>query len=307
MNCYILANLQAMEPVKVIITAGQSNTEGRVFNTELPEYMARLADTGYKHCKWIKGFTTDSITGEFAPFWPLCNASNDPRRWAYGAVTYYWMEQALQEDFYVMKWSLGATAIDTLATSSGGYYWQADSLWLFRTSSTAIGGNSLLLSFEELISAGIDNTLSKLDREYEIVAFLWHQGEGDRRRGEYYYENLRKVVAHVRNFLAEKTGKEHYRELPFIYGTISHASKEYNDQVEEAIYRLAAGQTNFYLIDMSQVELRSDQTHFSNVSSEYLGIAMYNTLVDLGATGTRAQKLDPKKWVPAYFKNRQNK
>lgn len=31
--------------------------------------------------------------------------------WAFDAVTYYWLEQLLQEKFYVVKWAVGGTSI----------------------------------------------------------------------------------------------------------------------------------------------------------------------------------------------------
>ena len=58
--------------------------------------------------------------GEFETFWPRMVHQARPGRWAYDAVTYYWLEQALQKDFYVIKWSLGGTAIDTGCSSTSG-------------------------------------------------------------------------------------------------------------------------------------------------------------------------------------------
>lgn len=286
------AMLKAKEPIKVIITAGQSNTEGRIFNTDLPEYIATLPEMKYKYCKWNSGSTTQAITGKFVPFWPSIYNINNPHRWAYDAVTYYWLDQSLQDDFYVIKWSLGGTSIDTMAVSTNRYHWSADSEWLSQTSSTVNGGRSLLLSFEENIAASIDSTLSKLDREYEIVAFLWHQGESDARNGAdiRYYDNLKNMLMHVRNFLVKKTGNEKYAELPFIYGTVSRLNKRYNEHVEKAMYRLANEDKNCHIIDMSNGELQKDELHFTRVSAEYLGIQIYNKLVDLGLAGLNAKR-----------------
>ena len=62
--------------------------------------------------------------------WPRMVHKARPGRWAYDAVTYYWLEQALQKEFYVIKWSLGGTAIDTGCSSTSGKYWSADPKWL---------------------------------------------------------------------------------------------------------------------------------------------------------------------------------
>lgn len=40
------------QPATVIITAGQSNTDGRVMNNSLPNY---IQQNKYKHCLWCYG------------------------------------------------------------------------------------------------------------------------------------------------------------------------------------------------------------------------------------------------------------
>ena len=189
----ILCSLTALgqskrnQPATVIITAGQSNTDGRVLNNALPDY---IRQNKYKYCQWCYGSAGQQITGEFETFWPRMVHQARPGRWAYDAVTYYWLEQALQKDFYLIKCSLRGTAIDTGCSSTSGKYWSADPKWLAANHSTATGGKSLLLSFTENISACIDNKLDKLPEGYEIKAFLWHQGESDRHKGENYYKML---------------------------------------------------------------------------------------------------------------------
>lgn len=200
------------QPATVIITAGQSNTDGRVLNNALPDY---IQQNKYKYCQWCYGSAGQQITGKFEIFWPRMVHKARPGRWAYDAVTYYWLEQALQKEFYVIKWSLGGTAIDTGCSSTSGKYWSADPKWLAANHSTATGGKSLLLSFTENISACIDNKLDKLPEGYEIKAFLWHQGESDRHKGKNYYKNLKAVVTYVRSFLVEKTGNKRYKKATF--------------------------------------------------------------------------------------------
>lgn len=279
------------QPATVIITAGQSNTDGRVLNTALPDY---IRQNKYRYCQWCYGSAGKVQTDGFETFWPRMVHQARPGRWAYDAVTYYWLEQALGEEFYVVKWSLGGTAIDPGCSSTSGKYWCADPAWLARNRSTATGGKSLLLSFTEEISACIDNRLAKLPQGYEIKAFLWHQGESDRHRGKNYYTNLKAVVEYVRNFLAEKTGKKKYRKLPFICGTVARGNKQYSAEVEAALYRLAEEDKNFHVIDMSGAELQRDQLHFTAASAEYLGIEMYNRLVELGVAGKKAEKMSSK-------------
>lgn len=61
--------------------------------------------------------------------------------------------------------------------------------------------------------------------------------------------------------------------------------------MEEALYRLAKEDKNFYVIDMSEGKLQRDQLHFTAESAEYLGIQMYNRLVDLGVAGEKAMEI----------------
>ena len=241
-------------PATVIITAGQSNTDGRVLNTQLPDYIQQHK---YKYCQWCYGSAGKVQTDGFETFWPKMVHPQRPGRWAYD-----------------------------------GKYWSADPDWLAANRSTLTGGKSLLLSFTELIDTCIDNRLSKLPQGYEIKAFLWHQGESDRHQGKNYYENLKAVVTYVREHLVEKTGEKKYRKLPFICGTVSRKNKQYNADVEAALYQLAKEDKNFYVIDMADAELQRDQLHFTAASAEYLGKQMYNRLVDLGVAGKRAEKIE---------------
>lgn len=268
------------ESATVIITAGQSNTDGRVMNTQLPEYIKK---NRYKHCYWCYGTGGKYVTGrgEFKPFWPQMGHKTRPERWAYDAVTYYLLDRKIKNDFYVIKWSLGGTAIDTTCASTSGKYWTADKTWLSHNKSTAEGGKSLLKSFTEEIDACIDNKLSKLPQGYNIKAMLWHQGESDSHAGKRYYENLKGVVTYVRQHLAEKTGNKKYLQLPFICGTVSRLNKRYNKDIEGAMYRLAKEDKNFYVIDMSKGELQKDRLHFTAKSAEYLGKKMYKVLKKL--------------------------
>ena len=85
------------QPATVIITAGQSNTDGRVMNNSLPNY---IQQNKYKHCLWCYGSAGKIQTNGFETFWPRMVHPSRPGRWAYDAITYYWLEQALQKDFY---------------------------------------------------------------------------------------------------------------------------------------------------------------------------------------------------------------
>lgn len=278
--CYgfILAN----GPAHVIITAGQSNTDGRVSNKLLPDYIKAMALPGdttftegaYQYCKIAQNRTD----GLFVPYWPQGRITKG--LWTYDAVTYYLLEKTLQEDFYVIKWAVGGTSISYPNDTTKGSYWSANPEWLANTTSTANKGKSLLLSFTEEIDACIDQTLSKLEGGYQIDAFLWHQGESDRKKGREYYGNLKEVVTYVRNHLSEKAGKD-YSRLPFILGTVPRKSKQYSADVEAGMKRLAEEDPNVYLIETLEDELQRDQIHFNQRTAEDLGEKMYEWLAKI--------------------------
>lgn len=271
-----LANAQdSAQPAWVILTAGQSNTDGRVMNTDLPDYIKR---DGYHYCLWSYGSGVHSGNGRFEPFFPRIFNQNNPDRWAYDAVVYYQLEQQLQRQFYVIKESLGGTAIDTLCRSTQNMHWCADEDYLSRTAAADKGGLSLLKAFTDNIGACIDNQLSQLPEGYEIKAMLWHLGESDRRQAAHYHDNLRKVVDYVRHFLTEKTGRAEYAQLPFICGTFSANSKQGSPVVADALMQLQKEDANFYVVDMSDATLQKDQIHFDAAGAELLGNRIYAKL-----------------------------
>ena len=260
---------QNVDPVPVIITAGQSNTDGRVFNDSLPDY---IKCDGYKFCQWSYcNGTRDTIEGHFEPFFPRMSSPNKPGRWTYDAVVYYRLEQLWQKPFFVIKQSQGGTSIDPECKSTADFHWSANPDWLDANSSANHGGLSLLKAFTDNISLCIDSQLSKLPQGFDIKFMLWHQGESDAGRPDRYYDNLSAVVAYVRAFLVAKTGDAKYEHLPFICGSVPRASRRFKPQIDEAFRRLAAEDDNFYVVDLSEASLQSDMLHFTAKSAEDFG------------------------------------
>ena len=185
-NVFLAITQIVMPQVPVVLVAGQSNTDGRVDNAEQPEY------------------------------------SQKPKRWAYDAVVYYELERLWQRPFYVIKESLGGTAIDPRCESNSNMHWSADPDYLASTAASDKGGLSLLKAFIGNIGACIDNQLSKLPEGYDIKFMLWHQGESDRSQADSYHDNLKAVVDYVRTYLVNKTGQQKYARLPFICDTLGH-------------------------------------------------------------------------------------
>ena len=277
----ICAAVVAGCPARVIITAGQSNTDGRCPNAELPVYIKALAkDTltfrngAYNYCR----ISQNRVDGTFVPFWPQATKKGVENSWAYDAVTYFLLDKMMGEPFYVIKWAVGGTSIALDSNSTGGQHWYADEEWLTQNRSTADGGRSLLLSLTRQMDACIEHTLSALTDGYQVEALLWHQGESDYKQGKAYYDNLKAVFSYIRCHLTEKTGKD-YSDLPVILGTVAHANRCYNIDVENAMKCLADEDENIYLIDMSKAGLLRDRLHFDAKAAEYLGTQVYDCLL----------------------------
>ncbi|MDR1672916.1 MAG: alpha-galactosidase [Bacteroidales bacterium] len=255
------------QPAHVIITAGQSSTDGRISNKLLHDYIKSmatdtvdLAEGAYKHCK----ISQNRNDGKFVPYFPKNRSAKNI--WMYDDVTYYLLNSLLREDFYLVEYAVGGTSIQYPNDTAKGCFWSANPDWLAKTASFEKGGNSLLLSFTDGIDAAIDNTLSKLENGYQIDAFLWHQGESDDRYVGRDYENLKTVIAYVGNHLTLKTDKD-YSKLPFVFGSIPTSNRHFKTEIDAAMRRIAAEDANAYLVDMSEGELQRDRTHFNEKSA----------------------------------------
>lgn len=272
---------QAGKPVTVILTAGQSNTAGREWNDSLPDYIKALEPTGFKHCQWsfVNGNTRLADQGGvFRPFWPESEMDGkSAHRFAYDTFVYYLLEQALQEDFYVIKTAYGGTSIDPACLSTRNFHWSADAAFLDSTAAAGAGGYSLLKTFEDNIDRSLD-TLRARGLEPDIRCLLWHQGESDRSQAAHYHDNLKQMVEHLRQHLVAKTGDARYTHLPVILGGVPQDSRQYSRQVEEAKQQLASEDGDIYYVPLTRAAFIGDRLHFNRPTAERLGRDVFETM-----------------------------
>lgn len=290
----------------VFLTGGQSNTDGRLYAATLPTYL-QSANTNALvsyHAPYSEG-----RLGVFYPYFPTSDGTGQPGRWAYDAVTYYYIGQALNEPFYVAKTSYGGTSIDPSISNSpsshsnawligygAGYHWSADPTFLAATAkagttfvkdAVTYDGQSMLLSWMANVDAAID-AITAAGNTPDIKAIIWHQGESDKNAAGSYYNNLKAMVAYVRQHLVTKTGDNAYATLPFFCGTIPRASSLYNSTVEKAFFDIEKEDANFHVIDLRDLTMLSDTKHFDAPSAELFGKRLYNSLIDNSIiSGTR--------------------
>ena len=268
---YCLCGWTQKENVPVILTAGQSNADGRVPLADLPVELK-----SYEYCLWSYGSGDfETATGEFSPFVPRVAKPKTENSWGFDAVVYKKLEQLWQRPFYVIKHSDGGTAIAPSCTrSTHGLFWSADKTFLDSTTSASHGGRSLLKAFERQI----DDCLPNLPKDYDIKCLIWHQGESDQQAADRYYDNVKAVILHIRQHLAEVTGKKKYRKLPVVCATYSKDSRQRSQQVVDALYRLARDDKHFYVIDASDLPLLRDRLHFNAEGALTLGQRVFETM-----------------------------
>lgn len=249
----------ARKKVPVILVAGQSNADGRVPLAELPDECK-----SYRYCQWSYGSGDfEQADGTFSLFSPRVAKPKIEASWGFDAVVYKKLEELWQRPFYVIKQTMGGTAIDTSCKqSTNGFFWSYDA------------EKSLLKAFEQQI----DNCLPNLPKNYDIKCLIWHQGESDQKAADRYYDNLKAVIAHLRQHLVEVTGEQRYASLPVICGTFAKGSRQGSKKVAEALYRLQSEDVNFHVVDASDLSLQSDQLHFDAKGAITLGERVFEKL-----------------------------
>lgn len=263
-------------PAPVFLTAGQSNTDGRVYAADMPEHLSK----SYRHLHYAN--VTNKRTGRFG----RRDFEENRGRWSYCDVVNHLLDNSLDRDFYSVKAAVGGTAIDTVPGGMKRPTWHACDGWLKRNrayTGKVTEGRSLIKSLTEGFELCVDSTLNSLPSGYDVKAIMWHQGESDRHAAKNYYENFKRLICHIREAVSAKTGREKDKTLPFIFGTVPHTSRQYSAGVEEAQRRIAAELPEVYCVDLSRAWLGRDNLHFAADWTETIGQKMFNVLVRIGA------------------------
>jgi alpha-L-rhamnosidase len=278
-----VGHAMARQDVPVILVAGQSNADGRVPVSDLPDSIGE-----YKYCQWSYGSGDyETATGLFTPFSPRVAKPGIEASWGFDAVVYHQLEQLWQRPFYVIKQTMGGTAIDlACASSTKGWYWSADA-----------GEKSLLKAFCQQI----DDCLPNLPEDYDIKCLVWHQGESDQPAADRYYDNMKAVVAYIRQHLVDKTGRTRYAQLPVVCGTFSKDSRQGSPVVADALRRLASEDRNFRVVEATDLPLLRDRLHFNAEGAQVLGLRVFAEIVGLTAPAQQVKALPDDAWNNAEW------
>lgn len=249
-----------------ILVAGQSNIDGRVPASSLPEEVAAA---------FPNVLMANSSTGAFSSIGQASGNQGIDRS------MYKALNDSGNGNIYIIKRSMGATAISPYGSTKcwTPWYEELDDI-----------SNSLLYSFDLLTKKCIAQSGSLFD----IKAFLWQQGEGDystltsgnRKAAFAYYRNFKALVAYVR-------GMANNPRLPIVCGTVSHLSGQYDPIVEAATIKVAEEDPYMTCIDMSGAGLL-DAYHFNADAAVYFGYKAFDALIDFGVvTGTKINPTRP--------------
>lgn len=250
--------------IPVIIVAGQSNADGRVPTSDIPEFLLEDSDIKYLN-------VTSSVGDGF--YYPDFTDANT--KWGFSDVALHYIAKQFANDLYVIKCAMGGTAIDSLASDANRPTWCADEYYLQQNQpfrGNLQEGKSLVLSLQD----GYRTFKERKGEDIEIIAVLWHQGETDRKAPDAYYDNFKQLL----NWF-DGCFNLSQNSIPFIYGTVSRKSIQYNNTVEVAQRKLNDEIEFVHLIDCSEMEL-FDNLHFNRMSSERFGKMCFNKLVELG-------------------------
>ncbi len=252
-------------PVNVILTAGQSNADGRVPLSDFPDGIK------YQFCYWSYGCGDfERASGEFSLFSPRSAKPKVENSWGFDAILYHLLEQEWKKPFFVIKQAVGGTAIDrSCKGSTNGLFWSADPDFLDNE-------KSLLRAFAEQIHLSLNHLQS-----YNIRALIWHQGESDKNADSRYYDNLKNVISYIRNYLVKISGNKKYYKLPVVCATFSKDSRQASPVVVEALKRIEKEDHDFHVIDATDLPLLNDRLHFNAQGAKILGNRFFEKMNQL--------------------------
>ncbi len=253
---------------KVIVIAGQSNAAGTTKSSYLQQNISAedyaKYENGFSNVKIYytcgtgsSGVSHTNVTEEFVEVKPGQGAYS----WLFGPeleLAAYLSENYPDEQFYIIKYAIGGTAMDI--------QWNA----------TQSGKRQCLDELEAKIDSGL-GLLEAAGLDPEILAFIWMQGEGDANpasRTAPYYGYQKALIAELRERYADYSVEG---DIPFIDTEINNegfwaASYMINDAKNE----IARESARNYIIDpnyygVTALHENNDLAHYDSTSMLLLG------------------------------------
>lgn len=245
----------------VIIVIGQSNADGNALYETAPSW---LEESEYE----MKNFVVwNSEYNYFSPYKLKVNTGADsPRSKRFGFDIFFAKKylESYGGQLLCIKHTVGNTAISPIGASLPGR-WTADYDAIPKTE------RKLFLEFINKIAA-VKNYAKQNNLELNIIAVLYHQGEGDAddyNRSAEYKDNFPKLLYDIRNELNDET-------LLIINGTIIERNNDCK-RINDVFIDQNKIDENFVTIDMEDQPNIGDNLHFDASACKYLGEKMFET------------------------------
>ena len=236
----------ALEPVKVVLLAGQSNMQGAGYNSELqsPYDSVNEKVSIYFDGKWQ--YLSPGMGASATRFGPELSFGRE------------FADTMIRDNIALIKFAVGGTNLD--------YFWRAPD-------EQGENAGPLYIQFTEIITEALGYC-----NDYEIIGMLWQQGESDANteaRAIAYEQNLRNFIASIRDFTDEP-------KLPFMIGQVSDSEIwEYGNIVRAAQQAVADTTQNTSLISSAGLPILADQMHYGTEGTLELGNRFASSLLDI--------------------------
>lgn len=252
---------------KCFIILGQSNAVGATWGDEI--------DNGILNSNGSLDNVHYSFNDCGGNFRDYCRYSMNGYL-THGYDTYLWkyIADALQEDIYVIKYAIGATALSCEALGDNGLLWSVDNETI---DAKSISRHSYIRKLTYEAIGAIRQCIKNYGSEFEIVAILWNQGDGESSYAQYYKDELRELVNVLRSEL-------NLDNVPFITQLITKLPNSSMTYWLDAYKTCASELNNFYWKDMrkSNLGMLSDNSHYTNDLCRWMAKVTLQRLMMIG-------------------------
>ena len=251
------------------IVAGQSNADGRVPLVNAPSWLNQSNPT----VTGVKMWNINVTPHQFNDFKLGVNSGADvwtQTTWAFDMEAMHDYYYGKNTTVYMVKRTKGGTPIYIDPTNPKGS-WNVN----FTGITAANTGITILLQDLQWYYQSAVTYATSVGKILDVKSILWHQGESDYLPADAYnsyYQNFKDVIYYIRNNIVGNS------TLPIVYGTVPHASGEYNVIVENAHLQIASEDVNAHCVNLANMTLLPDGLHLDSTSAIYFGDQVYNII-----------------------------
>lgn len=269
LNSMIKTTTPPTNELITFIVAGQSNADGRDALADAPSWLSKTNPT----VTGVKMWDINTTPHQFNDFKLGTNSGADiwtQTTWAFDMVAMHDYYAGKNITCYMVKRTKGGTPIYIDSGNVKGS-WNVN----FSGITAANSGITVLLRDLHWYYQSAVTYATSVGKTLNVKAILWHQGESDflpAAASDSYYQNFKDVIYYIRNTIVGNP------TLPIVYGTIPHASAQYNVTVENAQLLIGSEDVNAHVINLASATLLVDGLHLDATSSISFGDQVYDII-----------------------------